>query len=351
MIRLALRDLQFHWRRTAIAVVAIGVLLGISLTLAGVNAAWGAGSDKTLATIGGDFYLVPAGSSGPFDGPATFPAATAAAIARMPGVTAAEAILTLHDTLATSSGRVIDTNVVGYVPGSLTRPHPTKGNLPSGPGQVLVDAGTGLSPGDKVTLGPLVLTVSGVVSGVTYFAGQPVTLMALGDAQRALLAGRDLASAVVVQGVPRTLPPGTALLDLAQIRQDINRPVGKATGTVAAIGALLLVAALGVIAMIAYMSAIERTVEMTVIKALGGSTWALARQLVLASVLVTAPASVVATVLAIVLRPLFPMPVEVPGVDYLLQPAVALALGVIAGLIVVRQASRVDPAAAFGAGR
>ncbi len=351
MIRLALRELQYHWKRTLIVVAAVGVLLGISLTLAGVNAAWNAGSDKTLATIGGDFYVVPAGSSGPFDGPATFPAVTARRVARLAGVRAAEPILTLHDTISSSDGRVLDANVVGYTPDGITRPEPTSGTLPSAPTQVLVDSTTGLSPGATVTLGGVRLTVSGVVSGVTYFAGQSVMLMNLGELQRAVFDGRDLASAVVVKGDPARALPGTALLDMSQIRQDINRPVGKATATVAAIGALLLVSALGVISMIAYISAVERAVEMSVIKALGGSTWALAGQLVLSSVVVTAAASVLAAVLAVALGPVFPMPVEVPAVDYLAMPALALALGVLAGLLVVRQAARVDPAEAFGAGR
>jgi putative ABC transport system permease protein len=64
--------------------------------------------------------------------------------------------------------------------------------------------------------------------------------------------------------------------------------------------------------------------------------------------LVTAPATVVAFGLARVLKPLFPLDLELTVGTHVQLALLALAVGLLASLVGVRRVLAVDPAEAFG---
>ena len=63
---IALRDLQMRRRRFIVAVIAVGLVFGITLLLDGFVASLSNEVDRTVRAFHADSWLVPAGSSGPF---------------------------------------------------------------------------------------------------------------------------------------------------------------------------------------------------------------------------------------------------------------------------------------------
>ena len=66
------------------------------------------------------------------------------------------------------------------------------------------------------------------------------------------------------------------------------------------------------------------------------------------AVFVAVFSAAIGVLLAMVLGPMFPMRVDVPGGAYLLLPVVAITIGLIASLAGMRRAVTIDPAMAFG---
>src|SRR5205823_14501487 len=80
------RDLVFRRRRFAIAILGTAGVFAMALVLAGVASGFTVEADRTLAGIGADSWVVPAGVAGPFTSFRTMPATTARRVAAEPGV-------------------------------------------------------------------------------------------------------------------------------------------------------------------------------------------------------------------------------------------------------------------------
>jgi putative ABC transport system permease protein len=79
----------------------------------------------------------------------------------------------------------------------------------------------------------------------------------------------------------------------------------------------------------------------------GGSSRALVISLGAQSVLAALLAALLAMGLAQLLAPMFPLPVTIDATAYLLLPAIAVTVGVLASIAATRRAIAVDPALAF----
>jgi putative ABC transport system permease protein len=97
-----------------------------------------------------------------------------------------------------------------------------------------------------------------------------------------------------------------------------------------------------------FLSAVERTRDFAVFKAIGTSTSSMAAGLLLQAVLLSVAASLVGIVLALLLAPAFPMPVDISWRAMVLLPLLAVGVGALASLFGLRRAVRVEPALAFG---
>jgi putative ABC transport system permease protein len=69
--------------------------------------------------------------------------------------------------------------------------------------------------------------------------------------------------------------------------------------------------------------------------------------LVVEAVIVAVAAAALATVLALVLGPLLPLPVEISTGTYIALPVIAALAGMVSSLVGLRRALGVDPALAF----
>lgn len=135
MWRISLRDLQWRQRRFVIAVIATGLVFGMSLLMAGTTYMLYEEGRRIVRSFGADAWLVAADASGPFT--ATTPVAAAAAdeTATVAGVDAADPVVIVHSTLHQDPPR--DINVIGQPPGSFAEAEPTRGRAVTADGETV----------------------------------------------------------------------------------------------------------------------------------------------------------------------------------------------------------------------
>src|SRR5579871_281291 len=204
----SLRDLQWRARRFALAALATGIVPGLALMVSGVSNSFSVEIGDTVTALGARSWLVPAGSPGPFTESGLFPLTLAQQIAGREGpARAAPLLVGLGAAQVGRTGAGFappeDVNLLGVEPGRLGSPAVAQGRPLGGPGEAVVDESLGARLGGAVLLDGARFHVVGLLSGVTYFAGEPTAFVDIGSLGR-LLAGRPVASAVLVRG-----PAGT----------------------------------------------------------------------------------------------------------------------------------------------
>ena len=133
-----------------------------------------------------------------------------------------------------------------------------------------------------------------------------------------------------------------------EVKADVLRPLREAMSSIAFVRLLLWIVAATMIGSLLYLLATERTRDFAVFNATGTSTVELGAGLALQAVVLSRAAALLAALLARVLAPLFPMPVEIPTSAFLLLPIVTVTVGLLASLIALRRTVTVQPALAFG---
>ena len=126
------------------------------------------------------------------------------------------------------------------------------------------------------------------------------------------------------------------------------RPLQVAASAITIVAVLLWVVAVLIVGSVVYLSALERIRDFAVFKAIGVRTRSVLAGLALQALVVALLAAGLGVILTQVLAPLFPMIVEVPVMAYLVLPAIALSIGLLASVAGLRRAVAVDPALAFG---
>ncbi|MHB8465666.1 MAG: ABC transporter permease [Acidimicrobiales bacterium] len=342
----SLRDLQWRRRRFLIATGATALVLAMTLCLAGISGGFRNEPVRTVRALGGDAWVVAKGELGPFTAATPMNVDLGRQVASEPGVRAVDPIVLVH--FAAQLHGPKDINIIGYTLGGIVAPHLHSGRGVEASGEGVADERLGARVGDMVGIGGRPVRVVGTVSGVSYFAGEPVLFIPIADAQAFAFDGRALATAFLTSGVPAALPDSLRLMTRAQVVTDMRRPLKSAIQSISSIGLLLWVVAVGIVGSIVYLSSLERVRDFAVLKAIGTSTRDLAMGLAIQSVVLALTAAVVGAVIAELLAPLFPLGVEIPRAAFYELPAVSLLVGLLASLAGLRRAVSVDPASAFG---
>jgi putative ABC transport system permease protein len=342
---ISLRDLEWRRRRFVIAVVATGLVFGITLLLAGMNSGFNNEIDRTVAAFHADSWIVAKAAAGPFTTSAAFPGSVANQVSQLPGVREADPMVLTRLTVpgSTPTDLVVFGTVIHGV-----GPKATSGRDVRRPGEIVVDTKLGQDVGQVLTLGGRQFKIVGTYDGRTVFAGQPTAVMAIQDARAVTFAGQPLATSIMTRGFPSSAPPGYRVLTPGQAAADLRRPLKSATGTIGFLNVLLWIIAAGIIGSIVYLTVIERTRDFAVLKATGIASRALFMSLAIEAVVIALAAAIVATVMAIGLHSLLPMRIEISTASYVGLAGVAVVVGIIASLVGLRRAVGVDPALAFG---
>jgi putative ABC transport system permease protein len=304
-------------------------------------------TDRTIDFFGADEWLVASQVAGPFTSNTPIRTALDERIVQDPGVHAVTPVAIFRHVVRGVHAGYTDVNVIGYQPGGVVVPHPVSGRTPDRVGEAMVDSRVAVRIGSPLRLAGRVLTVVGKVSGLTYNGGTPTIVVTLRQAQLVAFDGRPLANALVVSGALREPIPGLDAMTSRQVRDDLRRPLSVATSAIGLVALLLWLVAAGIVAMMAYLSGLDRYRDFAVFKALGATTRRLLLGVALQGAIVGLLASSAAVILAFALAPLFPVDIDLTASDAVDLVALALLVGLLAGLLSVRGPVMVDPAEAF----
>ena len=342
MLRAALRDLQWRWKRFVIAIVGVALVFAMGLIMTGFVSIVPDRGRPHAHSIGAERWAVAADASGPFN--------SFSPIATRRG---SEHRWLAADGASRDNSRWPDRSRHHRDGRRAGRARLAAGVAAAtsltGSGQIVVDRSLpGASVGDTISFGGQHFHVVGTMSGQSLFAGIPLVYISLADAQEVRRGGPAPRDGNALRPDPDVPPAELKVMTNGEVKDDVLRPLTAARSSIGFVRLLLWLVAAIVIGSVLYLQALERTRDFAVFKATGTSTAAIGAGLALQAVMLSLAAAVLAAVLATVLAPLFPLDVEIPASGYLLLPVVTVVVGLLASSIALRRTARVDPAIAFG---
>ncbi len=399
MISLAGRDILHAWGKFVFTGVGLGLLIGVTLTMAGVYRGMVDDARALLDNSGADLWVVQQDTLGPYAEPSSIQDDVYRSLLGMPGVARAANVTYL--TMQVRQGeRDVRAMVVGVVPGGLGEPgqppylvagrHLTRGHY-----EAVADLASGFRLGDRVQIRRNQYHVVGLTRRMVSSGGDPMIFIPLKDAQEAqFLKDND---AIVRQrhrtgenpafdrpGVPGLLeaviasqsvnPYVNAVLvqlvpgfDAEAVAEPIRRwqrlqvytrdqmeeiLVGKLIATSAKqIGMFLVILAIvsaAIVAFIIYTLTLGKIREIAVLKLIGTRNRTIAGMILQQALGLGLIGFVVGKISATIWAPFFPKYVLlVPG-DAARGLLAVVVICVLASLLAIRAALKVDPAEAIG---
>lgn len=399
MINLAGRDILHSWGRFLFTGVGLGLLIGVTLTMAGVYRGMVDDAMVLLDNTGADLWVVQKDTLGPFAEPSGVHDALWRSIRGVPGV--AHATNAAYVTMQVGArGRDVRAMVVGVVPGIPLEPG-QPGSLVAGRRitrghyEALADIAAGFRVGERIRIRKNEYVVVGLTSRMVSSGGDPMVFIPLRDAQEAqflkdsdaILQQRRRTAANPVfnrPGAPDVLDAVIAsqtssssvnaiLVRVAlgvsaeKVAESIRRwkrlqvytaaqmediLVGKLIATSSRqIGMFLVILAIvsaAIVAFIIYTLTLGKIREIAVLKLIGTKNRTIAAMIVQQSLGLGVIGFAVGKVASTFWAPFFPKHVLLIPRDSLAALAIVLAICLLASGIALRAAIRVDPAEAIG---
>ena len=399
MISLAARDIQHSWAKFVLTGLGLGLLIGVTLTMAGVFRGMVDDAQALLKNSGADLWVVQKDTQGPYAEASSLKDDIVRSIAGMPGVAMAANITYFTMQVKAVGGKEARAMVVGIEPGAA--------GLPGQPGHLLAgrqltrshyeavaDIKTGLLLGDKVEIRRHTYEVVGLTRRMVSSGGDPMVFIPLKDAQEAqFLKDND----AIVNDRVRTAanpafnrPAVLGLLDAVQNLQTSSRNVnavlvrvteGWSAAQVAApirrwkhltvftregmedilvdkliatsakqIGmflAILAVVSAAIVAFIIYTMTLGKIREIAVLKLIGTRNLTIASMILQQALGLGVIGFVVGKVAATLWAPVFPKFVLLLTQDAVLGFIATMLICTLASTLAIRIALRVDPAQAI----
>lgn len=399
MISLAGRDILHSWGKFVFTGVGLGLLIGVTLTMAGVYRGMVDDGKALLDNSGADLWVVQQDTLGPYAESSSLYDDFYRGILSMDGV--AQAVNVTYLTMQVRKGdRDVRAMVVGIAPGAPGTPgwppylvagrHITRGHY-----EAVADVATGFKLGDRIRIRRNHYTVVGLTRRMVSSNGDPMVFIPLKDAQEAqFLKDND---AIVRQRRrtaenPALNPPGApGVLDAVIASESANpyvnavlvriepgrtpeevaesirrwkrltaytRPqmeeilIGKLIATSAKqIGMFLVILAMvsaAIVAFIIYTLTMDKIREIAVLKLIGTRNRTIGAMIMQQAIALGLIGFVVGKIAATFAAPLFPKYVLLMPLDSVAGFFAVLAICMLASVVAIRMALQVDPAEAIG---
>ena len=400
MISLAGRDILHAWGKFVFTGIGLGLLIGVTLVMAGVYRGMVDDGKALLDNSGADLWVVQKDTLGPYAEPSSLNDDVYRTVLAMPGVAQA-ANVTYLTMQARKGDSDVRTMVVGIAPGAMGAtpgwpPYLVAGRqITRGHYEAVADIATGFQLGDAVKIRRNHYTVVGLTRRMVSSSGDPMVFIPLKDAQEAqFLKDNDaiwqsrrrteanpvfnrpgvpgLLDAVVasqstnafVNAVLVTLKPGQEPEEVAESIRRWKRMtvytraqmegilVGKLIATSAKqIGMFLVILAVvsaAIVAFIIYSLTMDKIREIAVLKLIGTRNRTIAGMILQQALALGVIGFVVGKITATFAAPLFPKYVLLMPADSIVGFFAVLAICVLASIVAIRMALKVDPAEAIG---
>jgi len=399
MISLAGRDILQAWGKFIFTGVGLGLLIGVTLTMAGVYRGMVDDGRVLLDSSSADLWVVQKDTLGPYAESSSIPDDLWRGIRAMPGVAQA-ANVTYLTMQVRKGGEDVRAMVVGVAAGEPGTPgwppqlvagrQITRGHY-----EAVADLAAGFQLGDVLKIRRNHYTVVGLTRRMVSSSGDPMVFVPLKDAQEAqFLKDNDailmqrrrteanpafnrpgvpgLLDAVIatqtsnssVNAVLVRLRPG---FEPEQVAEPIRRwkrltvydraqmesiLIGKLIATSAKqIGMFLVILAAvsaAIVAFIIYTLTMDKIREIAVLKLIGTRNRTIAAMILQQALVLGVIGFVVGKISATFAAPVFPKYVLLVPEDSIVGFAAVLAICVLASVVAIRVALKVDPAEAIG---
>ena len=396
MISLAGRDILHSWGKFVLTGFGLGLLIGVTLTMAGVYRGMVDDARALLNNSGADLWVVQQDTQGPYAEASSLRDDTVRSLLALPGVARAANVtyLTMQVRHQTSDVRAM---VVGFEPGQPGEPayllagrHITRSHY-----EAVADLRTGFGLGDRIRIRRHDYTVVGLTQRMVSSGGDPMVFIALKDGQEAQFLKdndailNDRARNAANPGLNRPGVPG--LLEAVQAAQASNhnvnavlvqvRPGASAEGVaepirrwkhleaftraqmeeilvakliatsakqIAMFLAILAVVSAAIVAFIIYTMTLGKIREIAVLKLIGTRNRTIAGMILQQALGLGLIGFIVGKVAATFWAPVFPKYVLLEPADAVRGLAAVMLICALASTLAIRAALKVDPAEAIG---
>jgi putative ABC transport system permease protein len=396
MISLAGRDILHSWSKFVLTGLGLGLLIGVTLTMAGVYRGMVDDARMLLNNSGADLWVVQKNTQGPYAESSSLRDDSYRSILAMPGVARAANVtyFTMQVRRDTEETRAM---VVGIEPGQPGQPDYLTGgrHITRNHYEAVVDEKTGFRLGDEIRIRRHAYTVVGLTRRMVSSGGDPMVFIGLRDAQEAqFLKDNDaiLSDRARTAANPALNRPGVAgLLDAVQAAQSANRNVNailvqlqaghdpqqvaepirrwkhlevysraqmeeilvaKLIATSARqIGMFLVILTIvsaAIVAFIIYTMTLGKLREIAVLKLIGTRNTTIASMILQQALGLGLIGFFVGKISATLWAPVFPKYVLLETGDAVRGLAAVMIVCALASTLAIRAALRVDPAAAIG---
>jgi len=396
VISLAGRDILHSWSRFVLTGFGLGLLIGVTLTMAGVYRGMVDDARALLNNSGADLWVVQQDTLGPYAEPSSLRDDVYRVLLGLPGVARAANVtyLTMQVRHGDSDLRAM---VVGFEPGQPGQPEyllagrqVTRGHY-----EAVADEKTGLRPGDTIRIRRHDFRVVGLPRRMVSSGGDPMIFIPLKDAQEAqFLKDNDaiLNERARTAANPALNRPGVpGLLDAVQAAQNASRSVNAvlvqvAPGTppeavaagirrwkhlqaytrdqmeeilvakliatsarqIAMFLVILAVVSAAIVAFIIYTMTLGKLREIAVLKLIGTRNRTIAGMILQQALGLGIIGFLVGKTAATVWAPIFPKYVLLEPGDAARGFVVVMVICALASTLAIRAALRIDPATAIG---
>ncbi|HEX2531121.1 MAG TPA: ABC transporter permease [Burkholderiaceae bacterium] len=399
MISLAGRDILHAWGKFVFTGIGLGLLIGVTLTMAGVYRGMVDDGKALLDNSGADMWVVQKDTLGPYAESSSVNDDVYRGLLAMPGIARAANVtyLTMQVRKGESDVRAMVVGIMAGEPGTPGwPPYLVAGRqITRGHYEAVADIATGFKLGDRLTIRRNHYTVVGLTRRMVSSSGDPMVFVPLKDAQEAqFLKDNDaiwqsrrrteanpsfnrpgvpgLLDAVIasqstnafVNAVLVTLKPGHAPDEVADSIRRWKRLtvytraqmegilVGKLIATSAKqIGMFLVILAIvsaAIVAFIIYTLTMDKIREIAVLKLIGTRNRTIAAMIMQQAIALGLIGFVVGKITATFAAPFFPKYVLLVPADSVAGFFAVMVICVLASIVAIRMALKVDPAEAIG---
>ncbi len=398
MISLAGRDILHSWGKFVFTGVGLGLLIGVTLSMAGIYRGMVEDAKVLLDNSGADLWVVQQDTLGPYAESSTIPDDVYRSILGMEGVERAANVTYLTMQVRHDGGDV-RAMVVGVVPGGPGEPgqpiflvagrHITRSHY-----EAVADVKTGFRLGQQIVIRRNVYTVVGLTRRTVSSGGDPMVFIPLKDAQEAqFLKDNDaivrsrrraaqnpafnrpipgLLDAVIasqstntnVNAVLVRLAPGHAPDEVARSIQRwsryqvytraqmeeilIEKLVATSARQIGMFLVILSVVSAAIVAFIIYTLTMGKIREIAVLKLIGTRNRTIAAMILQQALGLGLIGFVVGKIAATLWAPIFPKYVLLLPEDAARGLVAVMVICALASVMAIRAALKVDPAEAIG---
>jgi putative ABC transport system permease protein len=186
VINLAGRDILHSWPRFVLTGAGLGLLIGVTLTMAGVYRGMVDDAQALLNNSGADLWVVQQGTQGPYAEASSLRDDLVRSVRSVPGVAQASNV-TYFTMQVQRQGQDVRTMVVGIEPEGPGKPAQLVAGQYFGRThyQALADVKTGFVLGERIQLRRHTYTVVGLTQRMVSSGGDPMVFIPIKDAQEA----------------------------------------------------------------------------------------------------------------------------------------------------------------------